>query len=95
MKKYLTEKNLMWAVIAVLAAVCLSSCEAKCCGEQAKFQKGMQTRMEMAKKGMRGKMQNQRRGSRGDTGRGVWATREALVDGEKKGRKRGPKKDSK
>ena len=95
MKKYLTEKNLMWAVIAVLAAVCLSSCGTKGCGEQARFQKGMKPRMEMAKKGMRGNMQNQRRGSRGDTGRGAWVTREALVDGEKKGRKRGHKKNGK
>jgi hypothetical protein len=93
MKKYLTEKNLMWAVIAVLAAMMLStSCGmSDCCGQEARFQKAMKGRMEMAKKGMRGRMQGQRRGSKGDTGEGAWVTREALVDGEKKGRKRGPK----
>ncbi len=95
MKKYLTEKNLRWAVIAVLAALVLSSCGvggmSGCCDDEARFEKGMKARMEMAKKGMRGRMQGQRRGSKGDTGKGAWVTREALVDGEKKGRRRGPK----
>jgi hypothetical protein len=92
MKKYLTEKNLMWAVIAVLAALVLTSCgPSDCCGQEARFQKGMKARMEMSKKGMRGRMQGQRKGSKGDTGEGAWVTREALVDGEKKGRRRGPK----
>tara|TARA_R110002012_G_scaffold40719_3_gene112095 strand:+ start:872 stop:1156 length:285 start_codon:yes stop_codon:yes gene_type:complete len=91
MKKYLTEKNLMWAVIAVLAVVCLSSCTSECCGDQARFQKGGKAKMAMVKDGMRERMQGRKRGSKGDTGRGAWVTREALVDGEKKGRRRGPK----
>ena len=92
MKKYLTEKNLMWAAIVALAALALTSCGAsECCGQEARFQKGGKARMEMAKKSMRGRMQGQRRGSRGDTGKGAWVTREALVDGEKKGRRRSPK----
>ena len=92
MKKYLTEKNLMWAAIALLAAMALTSCGASdCCGQEARFQKAMKGRMEMAKKGMRGRMQGPRRGSRGDSGQGAWVTREAVVEGEKKGRKRGPK----
>tara|TARA_R110002051_G_scaffold11808_6_gene42570 strand:+ start:1189 stop:1473 length:285 start_codon:yes stop_codon:yes gene_type:complete len=91
MKQYLTEKNLMWASIVLLAALVLSSCGAKeCCGEQAKRRGSMRPKMEMAQ-GMRGRMQSKRRGSEGDTGRGAWVRREALVDGEKKGRKRGPK----
>lgn len=92
MKKYLTEKNLMWAAIALVAAVA-ASCAYPCCGEeQASFRKGMKQRMEMAKKGMRPRMQGmrERRGSNGDTGRGAWVTREALVEGEKKGRRRAP-----
>lgn len=92
MKKYLTEKNLMWAAIALLAAMAVTSCGAsECCGQESSFQKGMKTRMEMAKKGMRGRMHGQKRGSRGDSGKGAWVTREALVEGEKKGRKRAPK----
>jgi len=92
MKQYLTEKNLMWAAIALLAAMALTSCGASECGvQEARFQKAMKGRMDMGKKGMRGRMQGQRRGSRGDTGEGTWVTREALVDGEKKGRRRAPK----
>jgi len=92
MKNYLTEKNLMWAAIAVLAAMAVTSCGVSdCCGQEARFQKAMKGRMEMATKGMRGRMQGQRRGSRGDSGKGAWVTREALVEGEKKGRKRDPK----
>tara|TARA_R110000796_G_scaffold251775_1_gene383994 strand:+ start:925 stop:1212 length:288 start_codon:yes stop_codon:yes gene_type:complete len=92
MKKYLTEKNLMWAAIVALAAMALTSCGVSdCCGQEARFQKAMKGRMELAKDAMRGRMQGQRRGSRGDSGKGAWVTREALVDGEKKGRKRGPK----
>ena len=47
--------------------------------------------MAMVKDGMRERMQGRKRGSKGDTGRGAWVTREALVDGENKGRRRGPK----
>tara|TARA_R110000796_G_scaffold233282_1_gene351802 strand:+ start:470 stop:724 length:255 start_codon:yes stop_codon:yes gene_type:complete len=82
MKQYLTEKNLMWAAIALLAAMVLSSCSSECCGDTASARKGMKQRMEMAKKGMRGRMQGQRRGSRGDSGKGVWVTREALTETE-------------
>ena len=82
MKKYLTEKNLMWAALALLAALALTSCTSECCGEQTSARKGMKQRMEMAKKGMRGRMQGQRRGSRGDSGKGVWVTREALTETE-------------
>ena len=59
-----------------------------CCDQEARFQKGVKARMEMAKKGMRGRMQGQRRGSRGDTGKGAWV--EEKKDGGRKGRKMTP-----
>ena len=92
MKKYLTEKNLMWAAIALLAAVAASSCTSECCGDTASARKGVMQRLAKAKEGMRPRMQGmrERRGSKGDTGRGAWVTREALVEGEKKGRRRAP-----
>tara|TARA_R100001377_G_scaffold60641_1_gene36811 strand:- start:742 stop:996 length:255 start_codon:yes stop_codon:yes gene_type:complete len=82
MKQYLTEKNLMWAAIALLAAMALSSCTSECCGDVASARKGARQRLDMAKEGMRGRMQGKRRGSRGDKGEGVWVTREALTETE-------------
>tara|TARA_R110000796_G_scaffold128557_1_gene244213 strand:- start:82 stop:336 length:255 start_codon:yes stop_codon:yes gene_type:complete len=82
MKQYLTEKNLMWAAIALLAAMAASSCTSECCGDTASARKGMKQRMAKAKEGMRGRMQGPRRGSRGDKGEGVWVTREALTETE-------------
>ena len=91
MKKYLTEKNLMWAAIAILAALCLSSCGvggmSGCCDQEARFQKAMKGRMEMAK-GMRTRTQGQRSGSRGDTGKGAWV--QEKKEGGRKGRKMAP-----
>ena len=82
MKQYLTEKNLMWAAIALLAAMVATSCTSECCGGVESARKGIKQRMQMAKEGMRGRMQGQRRGSRGDSGKGVWVTREALTETE-------------
>ena len=82
MKQYLTEKNLMWAAIALLAAMAASSCTSECCGDTASARKGVMQRLAKSKKGMRGRMQGPRRGSRGDKGEGVWVTREALTETE-------------
>lgn len=79
----MTEKNLMWAAIAVLAL--LAFCPSLRTDKRDGRPEAMRERMGQ----MRGRM-----GSKGDSGKGAWVTREALVDGEKKGRKRGPKKDA-
>ena len=94
MKQYLTEKNLMWAAIALLAAAAASSCTSECREGIESARKGVKQRMEMARESMRGRMQGPRRGSRGDSGQGVWVRREALEDGDRKGRKHGPEKDA-
>ena len=90
MKKFLTEKNLMWAAIVVLAV--LHFCPALGCGSgkdrpDAMRQRMSQMRERMGSGGM--SQMRERMGSSGDTGRGSWLKERAK--GQKEGRKRGPK----
>mgnify|MGYP003119852913 CR=1 FL=1 len=85
MKKYLTEKNLMWIAIAAVAVLALASCSSECCG------------METARKGMKNqnpKMEQRmkRMQSMGDRGRGAWV-KEAKEG--KKGKRQRPEKPAK
>ena len=75
MNKYLTEKNLMWAAIAVLSILHFFPE----LGKGDARPEGMRQRM--------GLMQ-ERMGSRGDTGRGAWM--KGKKDGAKEGRKKAP-----
>jgi|TARA_R100001082_G_C4218070_1_gene97965 hypothetical protein len=78
MKNLLTEKNLMWAAIAVLAVLHL--CPALGIGEPKGRHDAMRQRM--------GHMQ-ERMGSRGDMGKGAWIKEKK--DGVREGRKKAPK----
>ena len=83
MKKYVTEKNLMWIAIAAVAVLALASCSSECCG------------MKTARKGMkqhggpRMEQRIKRMGSMGDRGKGTWIKEKK--DGVKEGRKKAPK----
>ena len=76
MSKYLTEKNLMWAAIAVLAFFAYDSRD----NGRADHDAGMRERMSQ----MRNRM-----GSMGDLGKGAWIKEKK--DGVKEGRKKAPK----
>ncbi len=76
MKKYITEKNLMWAAIAVLGVLHFFPQ----LGKGDARPDGMRQRM--------GRMQ-QHMGSMGDRGRGDWIKEKK--DGVKEGRKKAPK----
>ena len=80
MKKYLTEKNLMWAAIVALAI--LQLCPASLCGaEREGRSESMRQRMGQMREHM---------GSRGDTGRGEW-TEHRLGRDRAKGKSKKPK----
>jgi hypothetical protein len=76
MKKYLTEKNLMWAAIAVLGVLHFFPQ----LGKGDARSEGMRQRMSRM---------HQQKGSMGDRGRGAWIKEKK--DGVKEGRKKAPK----
>jgi len=80
MKNLLTEKNLMWVAIAVLAI--LHFCPASICGAE---KEGRPDAMRQRMSQMRDRM-----GSRGDTGRGEW-TEHRLGRDRAKGKSKKPK----
>ena len=82
MKKFLTEKNLMWVAIAVLAV--LQLCPSLGVGKPDGRPDAMRQRMN------RMEQVRDHSGSRGDTGRGEW-TEHRLVRDRAKGKSKKPK----
>ena len=82
MKNLLTEKNLMWAAIAVLAV--LQLCPALGVGESKGRPDAMRQRMSRM----------HQMGSRGDSGMGAWV-KEKKEGAKEKGRKRGSERKPK